>query len=168
MKLPKLSISRFAFNRMTLIILLFIGSNFNNLARAQNILKGRILSTDEVPVANVKIQEENSSNYTFSGSDGRFVLHFYNSESKIVVTHPDFEAVKVRINDSADQLIFLELLADGNVYNLAHPAGFTDFRMKNPNKRLDNMPYLGGEADINRQLQISDVQKIRLNFGPIT
>lgn len=123
-------------------------------SNAQNVLKGIVLTTDEVPIANVRIQEEGSSNVTFSGSDGQFVLHFYNKNSKLLVTHPDFQSLKLNMSDSLGQKIFLSLLADGNIYNLAHPAGFTDFIMKNPNKRLENMPYLGGEADVNRQLQM--------------
>lgn len=137
-----------------LIVIILACVIWSPKAYADNIVKGIVLTTGEVPIANVRIQEENSKNVTFSGSDGRFVLHYYNSSSNLVITHPDFETLKVGISDSIEQKIFLTLLPDGNIYNLAHPAGFTDFIMKNPNKRLENMPYLGGEADVNRQLQM--------------
>ena len=50
--------------------------------------------------------------------------------------------------------IYLVAKFTNNEYHLGYSVGFLDFKNKNKNKHLENMPYFLGESDINRQLQM--------------
>lgn len=118
---------------------------------AQEVLNGLVINSKEIPIANVKIQEVGTSNLCYSRSDGTFTLFRYSDEGSLMFSHNDYDSL-VRFGDSSSIKVFLTL--NGNEYNLGYLAAYTDFSTKNANKRLENMPYLLGEADVNRQLQM--------------
>lgn len=131
---------------------IFICLTFTGFARF--LVEGVILDENEIPIADVTINENGTNNATYSSADGTFYLFCSVDNGQLIFTHPSFLSLKVPIDSSGKMKIFMVRLSDGNTYNLNHLAGFTDFKMKNPNKHLGNMPYLLGEADINRQLQM--------------
>ena len=127
---------------------------FTLSVEAKQLLSGLIMDVNENLIADARIEEEGSNNFTYSNADGTFNLFYSYKSSKLIISHPDFNILKVQIDSTGYQKVFLIRSIEGNEYNLNHLAGFTDFKMKNPNKHLENMPYLLGEADINRQLQM--------------
>ena len=123
-------------------------------ASAQRILNAIVTDHDEIPLADVKIEEENTKNVTYTRADGTFTLKYSSSSGRLIISHPAYNYVKINIDSANLTHIFLTPKVLGNPYNLSFAPGYLDFVSKNPNKRLENMPYLLGEADINRQLQM--------------
>lgn len=121
---------------------------------AQIVAVGKVVDQQENAVHNVRIQEKGTRNIMFSNAKGEYSLSFFDAETLIVFTHPDFETVTLKIKPNVKTTVFLSPKANANIYNLGFLAGFTDFTYKNTNKNLQNMPYFLGESDVNRQLQM--------------
>ncbi len=119
----------------------------------QRILRGKVVDANENPISNAKIEELGSTNVAFSDFDGRFEMRYYSEEDILLFSHPQFDSLRVNFFANRELVVFLNLKADNNPYNLGGTVGFLDFDQKIPNKRLENMPYILGQADINRQLQ---------------
>jgi hypothetical protein len=135
-------------------LLLIIGLLFSITSVAQSVAIGQVVDQQENAIHNVRIQEKGTRNIVFSNSTGEFSLSFFDTETPIVFSHPDFDTVTLKIKPNVKTLVFLSPKANTNTYNLGFLAGFTDFTYKNTNKNLQNMPYFLGESDVNRQLQM--------------
>ena len=137
-----------------IFILTLIFCFSNSYSYSQNVLRGRIVDQDEIPIANAQITEGNFRNTTFSNFEGEFTLKFFSNDNLILYTAQGFDSLRMSIGETNDIVVFLNRNDSVNPYNLAGYAGFTDFLVKNPNKNLETMPYFLGESDINRQLQM--------------
>ena len=121
---------------------------------AQRVISGVVFDQNELPVSNVKIQERETANFTFTSFDGTFTLQRFDSENMLIFSHPQFDTLR-KVDTIAEHVkIFLTLKRSSNPYNLGGFVGYTDFEHKVVNKHLENMPYFLGEADVNRQLQM--------------
>ncbi|MBR9861113.1 TonB-dependent receptor [bacterium] len=129
---------------------------------AAQALKGKVMDTDEYPVGGAKVTEVQTGKHTFTDVDGSFTLFMTKFENQIQIEANGYQSVKMDVYTHSDMTIFLVANLFENQYNLEGLAGYTDFQQKNPNKQLDNMPYLLGEADVNRQLQMLP----GIEFGP--
>ncbi len=135
------------------ILILFVIVCFSS-GYAQNVLRGRIVDQNEIPIANAQVTEGNFKNTTFSDFEGKFVLSFYSNENTILYTADGCDSLRMSIGETNDIVVFLNRSEKVNPYNLAGYTGYTDFIVKNANKHLETMPYFLGESDINRQLQM--------------
>ena len=135
-------------------LLLIVGLLFSLTSVAQSVAIGQVVDQQENAIHNVRIQEKGTRNIVFSNSTGEYSLSFFDTETPIVFSHPDFDTVTLKIKPNVKTLVFLSPKANTNTYNLGFLAGFTDFTYKNTNKNLQNMPYFLGESDVNRQLQM--------------
>jgi hypothetical protein len=121
---------------------------------SQNILRGVIVDQDEKPISNTKIAEGSGKNFTFSDFEGKFILHYFSDESTLTFSSLGCDSLKMAMPGTDNIVVFLTRQEGVNPYNLAGYTGYTDFLVKNANKHLETMPYLFGESDINRQLQM--------------
>lgn len=121
---------------------------------AQSILSGLILTQDEKPLEGIQVKEMGRSNYTTTDYYGNFKLRITSAESTVIISHPEYDSLELILNVAKFHKIFLTLRKNGNPYNLAGNVGSHDFRHKLPAFDWETMPYLFGEADVNRKLQL--------------
>ena len=121
---------------------------------AQSILSGLILAQDEKPLEGIQVKEMGRSNYTTTDYYGNFKLRITSTESTVIISHPEYDSLELTLNVAKFHKIFLTLRKNGNPYNLAGNVGSHDFRHKLPAFDWETMPYLFGEADVNRKLQL--------------
>lgn len=147
-------LAKFAsFKMRTTFILFFL---FLSLVKinAQSILSGLILTQDEKPLEGIQVKEMGRSNYTTTDYYGNFKLRITSAESTVIISHPEYDSLELVLNVAKFHKIFLTLRKNGNPYNLAGNVGSHDFRHKLPAFDWETMPYLFGEADVNRKLQL--------------
>lgn len=125
-----------------------------NVSIGQRFTSGTVVDQDENAVANVRIQERGTKNFTFSNDKGEFVLSFFDGQTPLVFSHEGYDSLVLKLETNSSTKVFMTAHPNYNTYNLGFLAGFTDFTYKNVNKHLQNMPYFLGESDVNRQLQM--------------
>ena len=127
---------------------------FTSQAFGQNYTQGTIYDQNDNSITNVKITISGTKNASFSDDNGKFILKFYNEETPVVFTHPNYDTLNIMLKPSDDRIIYLQTKYNTNDYHFGYMAGYIDFSNKNKNKNLENMPYFLGESDVNRQLQM--------------
>lgn len=125
-----------------------------SIVQAQLVVEGTVVNQKELPIYNVRIAEQSTKNFTVSEADGTFTLFILSPEHPLTFTHPDYDTLNLKIQPNKPTVVFLTPSINSNEYNLGYDVGYLDFNNKLPNKNLENMPYFGGEADINRVLQM--------------
>ncbi|MDC1395520.1 TonB-dependent receptor [Bacteroidia bacterium] len=123
-------------------------------AYAQRTTQGTIYDAEENPIPNVKIEQPNSSNVVYSDDNGHFLLSYFADDSRLIFSHDGYDSLQMPLKFNKDTKVFLNAIDGSNDYHLGYRVGFLDFKNKNKNKNLQNMPYFLGESDINRQLQM--------------
>lgn len=139
---------------MRLFALLTLSVISFGYALAQKTTRGVIRDAQEHPVPFVKVEEPQTGNIAFSDDEGVFLLSYYGEDSRIVFSKQGYDSLVRPLNGEKSVVVYLNPRVDNNDYHLGYQAGFLDFKNKNKNKNLENMPYLLGESDINRQLQM--------------
>ncbi|PCJ67399.1 MAG: hypothetical protein COA58_03510 [Bacteroidetes bacterium] len=124
------------------------------IANAQHITRGKVVDQEEHPISNVKINEQGTGNIAYTNDKGEFTLNLFGSDSRVIFTHDSYDTFNRSLPFDEYTLVFLNPDPDANDYHLGYLVGFLDFKHKNKNKNLHNMPYFLGESDINRQLQM--------------
>jgi hypothetical protein len=132
------------------VLLLFLSL----AVHAQVVVKGRVVNQKESPVYNVRIEEQSTRNFTVSNANGEFTLFVVSPDNPLLFSRDGFDTLKLKVEPNKYTVIFLTPEGGSNQYNMGFDAGYLDFKNKLPNKNLENMPYFGGEADINRVLQM--------------
>ena len=127
---------------------------FTSQAFGQNYTQGTIYDQNDNSITNVKVTISGTKNASFSDDNGKFILKFYNEETPVVFTHPNYDTLNIMLKPSDDRIIYLQTKYNTNDYHLGFMAGYIDFSNKNKNKNLENMPYFLGDSDVNRQLQM--------------
>jgi hypothetical protein len=121
---------------------------------AQSILSGVIMGQDEKPIQGVTIKELGRRNYTTSDYYGNFKLRITSAESDVIVSHPEYDSLELRLHVAQFHKIFLTLRIEGNPHNLHGNVGSHDFRHKLPDIEWEAVPYIFGEPDVNRKIQM--------------
>lgn len=147
-------LAKFASFKMRTTFVLFFLLLFLVKINAQSILSGLILTQDEKPLEGIQVKEMGRSNYTTTDYYGNFKLRITSAESTVIISHPEYDSLELVLNVAKFHKIFLKLRINGNPYNLAGNVGSHDFRHKLPAFDWETMPYLFGEADVNRKLQL--------------
>lgn len=121
---------------------------------AQRVSRGVILDENENPIVNVKVSEIGSRNEVFTDDEGHYMLSYFATDGHILFTKEGYDSLVKPFKIEDNVIVFLKMKRNANDYHLGYSVGYLDFKQKNKNKNLENMPYLLGESDINRQLQM--------------
>ena len=134
-----------------LLSLLFL---FTIQVFGQTYTYGTIYDQKDNSITNVQVSVSGTKITSFSDDKGEFILKYYDEEIPVILTHPEYDTLKIVLKPHENRIIYLQSTAQTNDYHLGYMAGFIDFGNKNKNKNLENMPYFLGESDVNRQLQM--------------
>ena len=134
-----------------LFVILFL---FTFHVFGQSFAQGIIYDQDDNSITNVQVTVSGTKNTSFSDDNGKFILKYYNEETPVIFSHPDYDTLKITLKPYENRIIYMQSGVRTNDYHLGFMAGFIDFGNKNKNKNLENMPYFLGESDVNRQLQM--------------
>lgn len=134
-----------------LFVILFL---FTFHVFGQSFAQGIIYDQDDNGITNVQVTVSGTRNTSFSDDNGKFILKYYNDETPVIFSHPDYDTLKITLKPYENRIIYMQSGVRTNDYHLGFMAGFIDFGNKNKNKNLENMPYFLGESDVNRQLQM--------------
>lgn len=134
-----------------LFVILFL---FTFHVFGQSFAQGIIYDQDDNGITNVQVTVSGTKNTSFSDDNGKFILKYYNDETPVIFSHPDYDTLKITLKPYENRIIYMQSGVRTNDYHLGFMAGFIDFGNKNKNKNLENMPYFLGESDVNRQLQM--------------
>ncbi|NBV56329.1 MAG: hypothetical protein EBR72_00760 [Bacteroidetes bacterium] len=134
-----------------LFVILFL---FTSHVFGQSFAQGIIYDQNDNSITNVLVTVSGTENTSFSDDNGKFILKYYNEETPVIFSHPDYDTLKITLKPYENRIIYMQSIVRTNDYHLGFMAGFIDFGNKNKNKNLENMPYFLGESDVNRQLQM--------------
>jgi hypothetical protein len=88
--------------RILFILITFVLFSFKT--DNENLIKGRIIDQNNLPIPFTFIYENNTTNITYSDENGKFILIVNNEKPNLIISHKSYGKIDTTVN-TIDSLI---------------------------------------------------------------